>query len=172
MPLKTHSKNFSRYSNQRGFTLVEFIVSAAIVLILISLAVVSYNPIERNKKARDGKRLSDISKIDRAINEFVLDKKYYPDTDGVLRLSTALPVGSTSLNSSNKGWIFDNLSSYIPMLPTDPINDVTYHYSYIRGGTTYELNAKLESMTDVTADDGGNDDMMYEIGNNLNLISP
>ncbi len=139
---------------------------------LLALAVVAYNPIERNKQARDGKRISDISKIDRAISEFMLDKKYYPDTEGVLRLSTTLPDGSTSLNKSNKGWIFDNLSSYIPMLPADPINDATYRYSYIRGSNGYELNAKLESMTDEMVNDGGNDNLMYEVGNNLNLISP
>ncbi|MFH1899256.1 MAG: hypothetical protein ABIJ82_02180, partial [Patescibacteria group bacterium] len=115
---------------------------------------------------------SDISKIDRAISEFMLDKKYYPDTQGVLRLSTALPEGSTSLNKSNKGWIFDNLSSYIPMLPTDPLNDDIYYYSYIRGSSGYELDAKLESMVGEMINDGGNDSLMYEVGNNLNLISP
>ena len=147
-------------------------VSVTIVLILISLAYVSYNPAERNKKARDGKRLSDISKIDRAISEFMLDKKRYPDTLNVLRFSNILPTGSISLNKSNNGWIYDNLSTYIPMLPTDPINDATYRYSYIRGSSGYELDAKFESMTEEMVNDGGNDNLMYEVGNNLNLISP
>lgn len=172
MVLKIRSKNSLNFSKQWGFTLVELIVTSTIALLLLALAVVAYNPVERNKQARDGKRISDISKIDRTISEFMLDKKYYPDTEGVLRLSTALPVGSTSLNKSDKGWIFDNLSFYIPMLPTDPMNDTTYHYSYIRGSDGYELNAKLESMVSEMINDGGNDDLMYEVGNNLNLISP
>ncbi|MBU0534756.1 prepilin-type N-terminal cleavage/methylation domain-containing protein [Patescibacteria group bacterium] len=172
MVLKIPSKKLLRFSNQGGFTLVELLATSTIALILLALAIVYFNPAERIKRARDGKRLSDISKIDRAISEFMLDKKYYPDTQGVLRLSTALPEGSTSLNKSNKGWIFDNLSSYIPMLPTDPLNDETYHYSYIRGSDGYELDAKLELMTDEMLNDGGNDNLMYEVGSNLNLISP
>lgn len=169
---KTHSKKSLDFSKQGGFTLVELIAASTIALLLLTLTIVVYNPVERNKKARDGKRLSDISKIDRAISEFMLDKKYYPDTEGVLRFSDTLPSGSTSLNKSNKGWIFDNLSSYTSMLPTDPINDATYRYSYIRGSNGYELDAKLESMTDEMISDGGNDNLMYEVGNNLNLISP
>lgn len=172
MVLKTHSKNSSKFSKQGGFTLVELLVASTVTLILLALAVVAYNPVERNKKQRDGKRISDISKIDGAISEFMLDKKNYPDQEGMLRLSTVLPAGSTSLNKSNKGWIFDNLSSYVSMLPTDPINNSTYHYSYIHGSSGYELDAKLEIYTDQMINDGGNDDTMYEVGTNLNLISP
>jgi prepilin-type N-terminal cleavage/methylation domain-containing protein len=159
-------------NSQKGFTLVELLVASTIALILLGITLAVYNPVERNKKARDGKRISDISKIDGAINEFVLDKKHYPDTSGVLRYSNVLPSGSISLNKSKNGWIYDDLSSYIPMLPTDPINDATYRYSYIRGSNGYELNAKLEVMTDEMVNDGGNDNAMYEAGSNLNLISP
>jgi hypothetical protein len=58
------------------------------------------------------------------------------------------------------------------MMPIDPINDPTYYYSYFQNGSGYELNARLEFSPDLMQNDGGNDPDMYEIGNNLLLISP
>jgi len=34
----------------------------------------------------------------------------------------------------------------------------------------YELNVRLEILTEYSTDDGGNDTEVYEIGNNLNII--
>lgn len=139
---------------------------------LSSLAIINFDPIGNKKKARDQKRISDISTIDRAISEFVADKKRYPDQSNTLRQSTILPAGSSQLTGSESGWIQENLSSYTPLLPIDPVNDDSYHYYYIHNSNSYEINAKLEILNDEMANDGGNDPTFYEIGNNLNLISP
>jgi prepilin-type N-terminal cleavage/methylation domain-containing protein len=174
MEQKTHFKINPKFSNQAGFNLMELLISSTIFLLIVTFVIVLFNPVERNKKARDEKRISDITKIDRAISEFVLDRKSYPDLEGFLRTSNVLPEGGVALNKSNGGWILENLSSYIPMLPTDPINDETYHYYYLKGvgNLGYELNAKLESLVEEMTLDGGNDNNFYEVGSNLKLISP
>lgn len=150
-------------------TLIEMIIVCSIIIMIVTLVTIYTDPAGKRKKARDEKRLSDVLTIDRAINEFVLDHKRYPDQSNILRKSTILPSGSVHISNSDKGWIFENLSSYIPMLPVDPINDETYYYSYFRNSVGYELNAKLEILVEEMINDGGNDPEYYEIGNNLNL---
>jgi len=184
MELRTRSKNSSRanfyrfmtnYSGksaQQGFTIIELVAACTIIIIVTFLGIINFNPTEKSKKARDEKRISDIQTIDRAVTEFMLNNKRYPDTENVLRNSSVLPIGSVALNNVNKGWIFENLTAYLPTLPTDPINDATYYYSYIHNVSGYELNAQLEIITDEPTNDGGNDTAVYEVGNNLTLISP
>lgn len=151
---------------------MEIVIVLGLLVLLSTFLFINTDPVGNQKKARDNKRISDISTIDRAVSEFVVDKKRYPDQSEMLRQSTVLPGGSSQLTSSNMGWLQDNLSSYISFLPIDPINDITYQYSYIHDATGYEINAKLEIRLDQMTDDGGNDDTTYEVGNNLNLISP
>ena len=157
---------------QKGFTYIELVVVLTLLLILIVLITVFVNPVSQMKKSRDEKRLSDMSTLDRAINEFLLDNSRYPDLEDNLRISTTLPPGSSNLNNSNLGWIFDDLSNYVDKQPTDPVNDSDYFYLYIHSSNTYEINTKLEFYVDEMINDGGNDPDLYEIGNNLNLISP
>lgn len=171
MQLKTLFSFYNKES-QKGFTIIEIVIVTGLIIMLSTLAIINFDPIGNKKKARDEKRISDITTIDRAVSEFMVDKRRYPDQIDILRKSTILPAGSTQLTSSNKGWIQENLSSYVPMLPIDSLNDATYYYSYIHNLTSYEINAKLEVLTDEMVNDGGNDDTLYEIGNNLTLISP
>jgi len=159
-------------NNQKGFTFVELTVIMALLLIITTIIVLFIRPDEQTKRARDEKRLSDISSIDRAINEFLLDNKRYPDQEDTLRQSNILPTGSPDLNKANLGWIYDDLSRYLSNLPTDPTNNAEYFYSYYHDSTGYEINARLESYTNNMSEDGGNDPSVYEVGNNLNLILP
>lgn len=156
---------------QKGFSMLELTIVLALLILLTTAVVLFVNPDKQSKKARDEKRLSDLSTIDRAISEFVLNNSRYPDQEDILRMSNTLPSGSTDLNKSNPGWIFDDLSPYLEKLPTDPLNDDQFFYTYMQSGTSYEINAKLEDLTDEMINDGGNDPNLYEIGNNLNLIS-
>jgi hypothetical protein len=110
--------------------------------------------------------------LDRAITEYKVDEGSYPDTVDTLRTSTVLPAGSTALTNVRTGWIAQNLSAYASRLPIDPINDATYFYSYYHDADTYELNARLEYNFDLMTSDGGNDPNLYEVGNNLGLITP
>lgn len=156
---------------QKGFTFVELMVVIALLLIITTLVTVLVRPLDQLKKGRDNKRLSDLNILDRVMSDYLLDNSRYPDQINVLRISNALPSGSSDLTNSNPGWIYENLSSYTERLPIDPTNDGEFFYSYIHNETSYELNAKLEYFTEMMLNDGGNSDDFYEIGNNLNLIS-
>ena len=170
MPSKTHYKKPVPYSY--GLTLVELVVVLSISLIIFGSVSLVIDPLSLKQKGRDNKRLSDISTLDRAVNEFMLDNKKYPDTSGVLRKSTILPVNADALVTSNFGWIQADLSPYISKLPIDPENNETFFYSYIHDDTSYEINAQMEIFTEKMTTDGGNDNARYEVGNNLLLISP
>lgn len=156
-----------------GLTLVELIVVIAILVMLMVSAVFILRPDQKRKKAQDEKRLSDISMLERAINEYLVDNGNYPDEANVTRISTTLPPGSPgSLASSTAGWINQDLSRYVARLPLDPINDGNYYYSYRHTVNAYELNARLEYLTEyaVNSYDGGNDDALFEAGNNLTIL--
>lgn len=165
--LKTLSK-----SMKKGVTLIELLAVVAVVLVIFSILVFNIDIAGNKKKTRDTKRLADLAVLDRAINEFQLDSKSYPDSGSVLRSSHILPPGNTALENSASGWIAQDFSAYMSKMPTDPINDGDYHYAYFSNGSTYEINARLEYYLEKSQDDGGNDSEVFEDGNNLLLISP
>lgn len=159
--------------NESGLSLFELTIVVFILLMLLLSTVLLLQPAERRKKGKDERRLSDISAIDRAINEYLVDYGNYPDSEDVTRTSTSLPSGSPGpLSSSSTGWINQDLSSYISRLPLDPDNDDTYFYSYRHTQNAYELNARLEILTEYSnnASDGGDENDIYEIGNDLTIL--
>ncbi len=165
---------FTRSSRKStGFTYLELVLVMAVMATVMITAVAVYNPVEGRAKARDNKRINDAFVLERIVTEFHLDTGSYPDIPDTLRTSNTLPVGtSISLDSSAAGWINQDLRNYSTFLPLDPLNDATNHYSYIHNGTTYEINVRMERALSEMANDGGNDVNMYEIGTDLNLISP
>lgn len=167
-PLKILKKT---HDNQKGTSLIELMLFFIIITILLSIAYLNLNPAESHKRARDEKRLSDISSLDRALSEYLVDTDNYPDSPGFLRTSTSLPIGNTGpVYSTTQGWIVGNFTSYLQKLPVDPINDTNYFYSYQRTSVSYELNAILEYYTDIMSSDGGNNNSRYEVGNDLTII--
>lgn len=172
MVLKTPSnKGFYACAREtKGFTLIELVIATSLILLFLSGTILIVHPVEQLKKARDNKRIGDLSLIDRAITEYKVDYGVYPDAANALRTSTTLPQGNSSLTSPTSGWIKQNLSAYTTKLPIDPINDETYFYKYIQNGSTYELNAKLEYYVEQATSDGGDGATVYELGNNLTLI--
>lgn len=59
-----------------GFTLIELILVVALVGILATLAIPSFN--SYTKKAKNGASATDIRNIDRAITSYILDKNAFP----------------------------------------------------------------------------------------------
>ena len=112
---------------------------------------------------------------------------------GTSTQGTATQVTKANLNLTNGlGWIPINFSSLadgspISNIPVDPINkiitpgtptntDLVYRYTCSEKDLTYEINATLESdaytITDNRmAKDGGNSDLYYESGTNLNVMA-
>ncbi len=155
----------------KGFTLVELAIVIAIAIILLITFLVT-NSAENVAKARDNKRFGDVILLDQAINSYLVDKSSYPDDVNVLRTSISLPQGQSGpLENVLTGWIkATELGSYMSRLPTDPLNNSTYFYSYEHTTNAYELDTRLEFYTDKSQGDSGDDDSVYETGNDLTII--
>lgn len=168
---KTMSSLSSKKMFQKGFTFVELMVIIAILMVIFAIINVLVRPLDQIKKARDNQRLSDINILDRVASEYLLDNRRYPDQENILRCSNVLPSGSSDLSSPNRGWVYENLSSYTEKLPIDPLNTDVFRYCYIHNSTSYEISAKLEYYIEKMSEDGGNSVDFLEVGNNLNLIT-
>ncbi|MFA5099080.1 MAG: LamG-like jellyroll fold domain-containing protein [Candidatus Paceibacterota bacterium] len=155
-----------------SFTLIELVIVIAILAILAAVVVITMNPAEYMKSARDSARMSDLQTIHSSIGLYQADGKSsmglantvyvsLPDSSATCtNLSLpALPAGwsyacSTAANylkTDGTGWIpipFSTISfgNIISSLPVDPINSVSSgdYYTYVTGGS-YELTAVLES---------------------------
>ena len=161
-----------RLFDTNAFTLLEIAIVTAVLLVLMGTVISLISPVSSKGKARDNKRLSDVSTLDRAVNEYRLDYGQYPGQESVLYTSDTVPAGSPNIYSVVSGWIPADLSDYIPKYPTDPVNDATYHYEYVHNTVGYEISTRLEQLTEEASSDGGNDPAKYEIGINLLLITP
>lgn len=158
-------------SNAKGFTLIELLIVIAIVAILSVVVILTLNPAELLRQARDSNRISDMATLNSALALYLADggttlaSSYttcYATAPGALlgqcggRFTAAnypSMVTSTSRVVTGTGWIagpnFSSISSGSPLaiLPIDPVNDATYYYAYAATSTNsvYELNANLES---------------------------
>ncbi len=182
----TYLQNKRMQSKNSGFTLVELLVVIAIIAILAAVVVLIINPLELTRRGRDSARLTDLANLQQAINvavqessqsgsQILCDGAAYPCTG---KSTDAAPA---SRASNGTGWVKTNLGAQqsvsVPTLPIDPTNTTTYHYTYcadsVGGVDAWEIDAKLESaqQSPKMATDGGNDNALYEVGSNLNLIA-
>ncbi len=132
---------------ERGFTLIELLLVIAIVAILATVVILSLNPIELLRQARDSTRIAEIKSLDKAIN---LAQTLSPDLNlGVSNIVyTSLPDTSPTcatyttttpvLPTLPAGWryacvTFDNLrridgSGWVPInfqaLPVVPLSEL------------------------------------------------
>ncbi|OGC63429.1 hypothetical protein A2264_01735 [candidate division WWE3 bacterium RIFOXYA2_FULL_46_9] len=155
---------------KKGFTIFEVVLSAIIIMIATGVIVLYVNRSELTAKARDNKRLSNLNTIEQAVIEFKIDNGSYPDLPDTLRTSDVSTTAGYAVYKSEFGWIAADLSLCGNTLPVDPINDDTYRYSYQHDTNTYELNAVLEYFTEKSQNDGGNNQTVFETGDNLTLI--
>ncbi len=111
--------------NKRGFTLIEILISVAIIAILTAIGVVSYTSI--NKRSRDAKRISDLEQVRSALEMYRSDNGSYPGT------SASFQTLST-LNASL-------VPTYLPSIPSDPKSSpqvvVPYYFSPTGSGPPY-----------------------------------
>ncbi len=120
-----------------AFTLVELLVVIAIIGILSTLSVVAFNNVRA--KARDSRRLSDVRQIGMALEMYYNDKGVYPAPP----TPTGTPI--TGLCLSNLG-ISSTCGAipYLQKIPSDPLSNIHYTYSYLNSGESYRLGFNLE----------------------------
>ena len=120
-----------------AFTLVELLVVIAIICVLSTLSVVVFN--NARAKARDSRRLSDVKQIGMALELYYDDQGRYP----LPPTPTGTPI--TGLCLSNLG-ITSTCGTipYLQKIPSDPLPNIHYTYSYLNSGESYRLGFNLE----------------------------
>ncbi len=139
--------------NQSGFTLIELLVVIAILAALAGLTATNFG--NTQAKARDARRKSDLTQIQRALELFYNDHGEYPHE------SSNQIAGCGAASQSACAW-GDPLQDgdgtiYMEMIPSDPKQGTTYYYNvdttdYLR----YQLFARLENQNDPILDRDGN----------------
>ena len=150
-----------KLNKRKGFTLIELLVVITIIGILATGAVNVYT--SQIQKARDSTRITDITAIKTAVEQFYQDNDEYPhssstSSDGVLAFS----------------WV----TIYLPKLPKDPKSwqaraGSAFDYIYTVWqddnsivGQDYEVSTTFEQEWNITKKaklDGWNDDKRLEI---------
>ena len=118
-----------------GFTLVELLVVATIIIILTVTVVVNLD--KARTKSRDTQRKADISSIAAAVEMYKAENKVYP-VKGTI--DTSYVVVSTST--------LGELVPYLPVFPVDPVNRAAdfYEYKYLGDAGQYKVKAKAETI--------------------------
>lgn len=110
------------FKNNKGFNLVELMVTVAIIGSLATSALGSYD--KTMQRVRDNRRIQDMSTIKKALLAFYLDQDRWPGAPEGISLAGVM-IGN--------GGNFDiALSNYFAGgIPRDPLHDSTiYFYSY------------------------------------------
>ena len=123
----------------RGFTLVEMLVSIAILVLMTGIIITSLMPAQ--SKSRDAKRTADLAQIQLALEQYFDNCKQYPPSSPLsLSDGTGCPSGIT-------------LKSYLSVMPTPPsggsLNQTIYDYLVNPVHTDYILHIQLEGKTDL-----------------------
>jgi len=158
--------------NQRSFTLIELLVVVAILALLMSIIIITLNPADMLKKARDVKRISQLQSLHHAIeysqasrpNASIgdLNTIYISIPDSSSSCANLglppLPSGwsyacSTSANyrkTDGTGWVPVNFNSLdigspLSVLPIDPTNTTSsgLYYTYVTSGSGWELSSSI-----------------------------
>ncbi len=140
-------------SIKRGFTLIELLVVVAIIGILT--AIISANFAQAKAKARDAKRISDLSQIQLAL-ELAFDKcQVYPSA---LTDTDACP-----------GY---PMTTFISVVPRDTYRNRDYYYGTDTNKYDYRLGAELENLGSLP---GQNPSSLYNVtctGGTFYCVSP
>jgi general secretion pathway protein G len=126
----------SRFKNKKsfGFTMIELLVVATIIIVLSAIGLVSYRT--ANIKARDGKRKGDLEQVRSALELYRSDEGTYPAHSPASNANYLLMI--TDLKSSPGG------NSYLSADIDDPVNSDPNVYTYTSDGSTYQVCATLE----------------------------
>jgi len=171
---KSKSKNLKLKIKQRGFTLIELLIVIALLSILAAFLIVLFNPVKRFAQARDANRKSDIHQIAKALVAYHAETEQYPDdnlndcnTSVGLFFKKCAQIQEDELQSdwitTDENYLYTVLveEGYLKRLPTDPKNNLAFHYRY-------EPRSDMPSSTDEwPCADGSNIACRYWIGGRL-----
>jgi prepilin-type N-terminal cleavage/methylation domain-containing protein len=118
---------------RRGFTIMELLVSLAIIAVLLSVVLVLMDNVR--ERTRDSKRVSDMREVSKAFELYAVENGRFPIAVETVTI-TGEDAVSTALESAET----------ISEMPTDPIHPTTsYTYQTDPQGDTYTISFCLET---------------------------
>ena len=112
---------------KKGFTLIELMVVVLIIMLLAGVIVVNVDT--ARKKARDAKRISDLSTVSAALENYYADNHAYPVADN-------WTIAHDSKDSPT-GWVPSITPQYLQVLPVSPRNIDGNHAYWYRSDSPY-----------------------------------
>ncbi|TSD03148.1 MAG: putative General secretion pathway protein GspG [Parcubacteria group bacterium Athens0714_16] len=122
-------------TNKKGFTILELMVSVAIIAILTSIILVTISGIK--ERSRDVRRLSDVNEIQKALNLYFSSHNIFPVFPVEINITGDDAFSEILISEKN-----------MPAVPTDPLPTYgAYTYQSNSGGTNYSLGFCMETNT-------------------------
>ena len=135
-----------KMKKNNGFTLIELLVVMAVIGILLTISIGSFQ--SSQLKARDTSRKSSLEQIGRALEAYNNDKGQYPIQSADQKMDGCGDFGSGSTTCEwGAEWSDENGTIYMIELPADPTTGLYYYY-LSDSGTSYQLYARLENDQD------------------------
>ena len=180
-------------SKSRGFTIIELLVVIGIISVLAVALLVTLNPAEAQKRARDTKRLKDANTIQAIVEQYMNDGGSFSScTTGAPCTSATSGAVDAAPCSGSTQWIGGSsvtLCDYAKTIPVDPDNNATRScvedsstgdinssctmvYRFAISGSNYEINVRQESVSNLSkvTGDSGDSDEWVEIFTGSNAI--
>ncbi len=126
----------------KGFTLVELLIVMTLISSLAALVLVNFRSAQM--RGRDAVRKSDLRNIQTALRLYYNDIGGYPLGSGTITGCGGATPGACTWGTA---WIRNN-TTYMNILPADPLSTQTYIYTGVAGNEDYTLRACLESKSD------------------------
>lgn len=185
---------------QKGFTLIELLIVIGITAFLFAALIITLNPAELLRQARDSTRISDLANIRNAIGMYLADvsspnlasstgayANCYTSATATTCNGNAVgaagfaTITTTSTQVSNRrsnnatGWLpvnFTAISSGAPFgqLPLDPTNDASHYYGYAATSTNLSFKLTANGIESAKFGLNGSGDVVNNDGGQYNNI--